>query len=156
MFVWWKTYAGFCSHLAPDLLAARGPWGGEPGQRGVQALCLRDPRLHLHLPLQRGDPAHHRYILRLRWRERRQVNYISGYGSRGSTNECWDTVVLQCIQSIVGVIIQVLDNLPTNFARIDDASGKLRQGLNGVRNLSRNGLVTLHLVLRAHSVVAAQ
>ena len=152
MFVWWKTSAGFCSHLAPDLLAARGPWGGEPGQQRVQALCLRDPRLHLHLPLQRGDPAHHRYILR----ERRQVNYISGYGSRGSTNECWDTVVLQCIQSIVGVIIQVLDNLPTtNFARIDGVSGKLWHGLNGVRNLSRNGL-GLHLVLRAHSVVAAQ
>ena len=33
--------------------------------------------------------------------------YLSGYGSRGSTNECWDTVVLQCVQSIVGVIIQV-------------------------------------------------
>ena len=90
-------------------------------------------------------------------RERQQVYYISGYGSRGSTNKCWDTVVLQCIQSIVGVIIQVLDNLPTtNFARIDGVSGKLWHGLNGVRNLSRNGLVGLHLVLRAHSVVAAQ
>ena len=33
--------------------------------------------------------------------------HLSGYGSRGSTNECWDTVLLQCIQSIVGVIIQV-------------------------------------------------
>ena len=35
------------------------------------------------------------------------LDMISGYGSRGSTNECWDTVVLQCIQSIVGVVIQV-------------------------------------------------
>ena len=56
--------AGFRSHLASDLLAARGPRAREPGQergQGVHALRLPDPRLHLHLPLQRGDPAHHRY-----------------------------------------------------------------------------------------------
>jgi len=35
-----------------------------------------------------------------------ETQHTIGYGSRGSTNECWDTVVLQCIQSIVGVIIQ--------------------------------------------------
>ena len=46
---------------------------------------------------------------------------ISGYGSRGSTNECWDTVLLQCIQSIVGVIIQVLtiQDFGKTFQRID-------------------------------------
>jgi len=35
-----------------------------------------------------------------------ETQHTIGYGSRGSTNECWDTVLLQCIQSIVGVIIQ--------------------------------------------------
>jgi len=35
-----------------------------------------------------------------------ETQHTIGYGTRGSTSECWHTVILQCIQSIVGVIIQ--------------------------------------------------
>ena len=36
-----------------------------------------------------------------------ETQHTIGYGLRGSSHKCPDTVILQCLQSIIGVIIQV-------------------------------------------------
>ena len=36
-----------------------------------------------------------------------ETQHTIGYGSRQTTEECPDAIIMQCIQSIVGVIIQV-------------------------------------------------
>ena len=51
------------SHLVVDCLCSRGLPGGEHGQDGgrrVHPLRPRQHQLRLGLPVQRGDPAHHR------------------------------------------------------------------------------------------------
>ena len=35
-----------------------------------------------------------------------ETQHTIGYGSRQTTEECPDAIIMQCIQSVVGVIIQ--------------------------------------------------
>ena len=37
-----------------------------------------------------------------------QVQHTIGFGYRGSTHKCHDAVALQCLQSVVGVLLEVI------------------------------------------------
>ena len=37
-----------------------------------------------------------------------ETQHTIGYGSRQTTEECPDAIIMQCIQSVVGVIIQAI------------------------------------------------
>ena len=41
-----------------------------------------------------------------------QVQHTIGFGYRGSTHKCHDAVALQCLQSVVGVLLEVAHTIP--------------------------------------------
>ena len=84
-----------------------------------------------------------------------ETQHTIGYGLRGSSHKCPDAIVLQCIQSIVGVIIQAC-MAGIVFAKLDTPKRRAETVLfskNAVIS-KRNGL--LRLMFRVANVRSSQ
>ena len=89
----------------------------------TQGLHHRRPVLHSMLPLQCGNPTYNRVFSFSC--SNSLLEYFHRYGGRAITEQCPAAMLLMCVQSIVGVIIQV------QASKILSDSPKMFPGLHG-------------------------
>ena len=96
------------------------PWwlrGWEPWKNGKWWLHTLHPRkqeLRLGVPVQRRDSTHNRLWVNYYWPIRGLYSNFWPIRSRQTTEECPDAIIMQCVQSIVGVIIQECKHVKTS------------------------------------------
>ena len=92
-------------------------WGWEPWKNRkwrLHALHPRKQELRLGVPFQRRDSTHNRLWVIYYWPIRSFYSNFWPIRSRQTTEECPDAIIMQCVQSIVGVIIQECKHVKTS------------------------------------------